>query len=868
MPASKSQKKTPSSQKNSRTKLQKTKAAKTQLSHLRTLEAERRKCAEKALLESEKRFRTLIENMQEGIIIVNNDDCIQFVNQRFCQMLGYDAAELTGYVGYKIFFDSDEQQIIRSKNQLRTQGISDQYEIKIRKKDGETIWVLISGAPIVDADGNVNGSFGIITDIDKRKKAETALQQAKQALEKRDWEKTEDYIQAKESLQKAKDELEHRVAERTTALSHANEDLLQQIGERQLAEEQLKQSEKRYRLLFNSANDSIFVYQISPKNKVSKFIEINNVACEKLGFSRKELLKLSPTKLSLSFDEEQAARLMEKLLKERHVLYEDLFLTKTGGIIPVEISAHLFDFNEKPAIMAIARDITLRKRAQEQIREQAALLDKAQDAILACDLNDYIIYWNKSAERLYGWRFEETLGNNSFDMLFSRASSQFIEARRSVLKTGEWQGEIPQITKNGKEIIVESRWTLVQTNDSDARSILIVNTDITEKKKIEAQFLRSQRMESIGALAGGIAHDLNNIFSPIMTAVQILQVRFAEDSRSQRILNTIESNVKRGADMVKQILTFARGVEGERVPLYINHLVYELEKIVLETFPKSISIQIADPDDLWTVSGDATQLHQVLLNLCVNARDAMPYGGVLKIVIQNVTLDEEFVRTHLEAHVGDYVVIKVIDSGVGIPKEIINKIFEPFFTTKESGKGTGLGLSTVIAIVKSHDGFVTVNSRMNEGATFEVYLPASKTEDLLELPDNDIQLPMGNGELILLVDDEISILDITKETLETYGFTVILAHDGAEAVGMYARNKEEIALVITDMMMPVMDGISTIRALRKINPEVKIIASSGYLEDAKIAQFIDNTMEAFLHKPYTAEQLLSLIHSQLSAKNK
>ncbi len=867
MPASKSQKKPSSPKKRTQTNAQKTKAAKSQLSRLKTLEAERRKRAEEALLESEKRFRTLIENMREGVIIVNNDDCIQFVNQRLCQMLGYEAAALIGHVGYQIFFNADEQEIIRAKNQLRKQGISDQYEIKMRKKNGKALWVLISGAPIVDADGNVTGSFGIITDIDKRKQAETALQQARQELEKRVWEKSEDYEQAKASLQKAKDELEMRVAERTAALSRANENLLQQIGERQLAEEQLKQSEKRYRLLFNSGNDAIFVYQISPQNKVSNFIEINDVACKKLGFSRKELLKLSPTKLSLSFDEEQAARLMKKLLKERHTLFEDLFLTRAGGIIPVEISAHLFEFNEKPAIMAIARDITLRKRAQEQIREQAALLDKAQDAILACDLNDYIIYWNKSAERLYGWRFEETLGNNSFDMLFSRASSQYIEARRGVLKKGEWQGEIPQITKNGKEIIVESRWTLVQTNNSEAKSILIVNTDITEKKKIEAQFLRSQRMESIGALAGGIAHDLNNIFAPIMTAVQILQVRFVDDQRSQRILNTIESNIKRGADMVKQILTFARGVEGERVPLHVNHLIYELEKIVLETFPKSITIQIIDQDDPWTVSGDATQLHQVLLNLCVNARDAMPHGGVLKIVVQNVSLDEEFVRTHIEARVGDYVVIKVIDSGVGIPDEIINKIFEPFFTTKESGKGTGLGLSTVIAIVKSHDGFVTVDSRMNEGSTFEVYLPASKTESLLEPPDNDIQLPMGNGELILLVDDETSILDITKETLETYGFTVMLARDGAEAVGIYARNKAEIALVITDMMMPVMDGISTIRALRKINPEIKIIASSGFLEDANITQFVDSSMEAFLHKPYTAEQLLTLIHRQLHEKN-
>ena len=961
----------------------------------------RRLRTEEALRESETKFRMLIENMQEGVMIVDNDDRIQFVNHRICELLGYREAELLGQVGYKVLFSTKNQDTIREKNRLRTRKIADQYEIEMRKKSGEENWVHISGVPINDPNGSVAGSFGIITDINKRKLAEEALKKAHEELEKRVRERTAELLlsneslqreinernlveeerqkfvslversndvitmadldgkityvnesgmkllgfsnaerdypghlldcyppekrthvetvvipavlekglwegelplwnarssnaiptllnviairhpksaeiialatiarditerkRAEEALQRAKDGLEARVDERTAELSEANRVLMEQIVERQRAEEQLQESEKKYRLLFNSGNDAVFVYHPLENGETTHFIEVNDVACNKLGYNREELLRLSPRSISLGFDESEAGLRIRRVMRENHILYEDMFLTKTGAIIPVEISAHLFAFNERPTVMSIARDITARKRAEEQLREQAALLDKAQDAILVCDLNDYVIYWNKSAERLYGWKTEEAIGNNAFELLFNKHSTQFIASRRAVLEHKEWQGELYQVTKEGREIIVESRWTLVHDKQGEAKSILVVNTDITDKKKIEAQFLRAQRMESIGALAGGIAHDLNNVLAPILTAVQILQVRYT-DEKSARILNTIESNVKRGADMVKQILTFARGVEGERIPIQLTHLIYELDKIIQETFPKSIKIKLDLPRYLWTVSGDATQLHQVLLNLCVNARDAMPGGGTLRIVADNIVIDEEFARRYLDARVGNYVLVKVIDSGVGIPPNIINKIFEPFFTTKAPGKGTGLGLSTVIAIVKSHGGFVNVVSNRQEGTFFEVFLPAQADAETEMGEDAETGLRYGNGELILVVDDETSILEITKETLETYGYKVLIAPDGADAVAIYAERKDDIALVITDMMMPVMDGASTIRALKKVNPNVKVIASSGFMENAKIAHFVGKDIDVFLHKPYTAEKLLEVIHQYL-----
>ncbi|RMH81626.1 MAG: PAS domain S-box protein, partial [Calditrichaeota bacterium] len=667
---------------------------------------------------------------------------------------------------------------------------------------------------------------------------------------------------AEEALRRAKDELELRVQERTAELSQANRVLRQEILDRERAEAQLQESEEKYRLLFNSAHDAIFVYHPEGEGPFSRFVEVNDVACQKLGYSREELLNLSPAGISLRHHQEDLQEQLKRLLQEKHLLYEDVLLTREGREIPVEISAHLFHFKGQPMVMAIARDIAARKRAEERIREQAALLDKARDAIMVCDLTDHLIYWNKSAERLYGWKVEEAIGNNMFSLLFKGDAEAFLTARRAVLQKGEWQGELRQVTKAGREIIVESRCTLVHDDEGEARSILIVNTDITERKMIEAQFLRAQRMESIGSLAGGIAHDLNNVLAPILTAVQILQVRLT-DEKSRRILQTIESNVTRGAEMVRQILTFARGVEGERVALQIDRLIGDLERMLRETFPRTIEIHSHFGENLWTVSGDATQLHQVLLNLCVNARDAMPRGGRLTLMAENVYLDEQFARTHLDAQVGPYVLISVHDTGVGIPSDIIDKIFEPFFTTKTPDKGTGLGLSTVLAIVKSHGGFVNVSSQVGVGTVFEVYLPASSADTVPEVSLPDVDLLSGQGETILIIDDEPAILEITRETLETYGYHVLVARNGKEALTLFAHHKQAVKAVITDMIMPVMDGASTIKALREINPEVKIIAASGYMEDSRVSELIGDGANAFLQKPYTAERVLTLLHQLL-----
>ena len=353
------------------------------------------------------------------------------------------------------------------------------------------------------------------------------------------------------------------------------------------------------------------------------------------------------------------------------------------------------------------------------------------------------------------------------------------------------------------------------------------------------------------------------MLTPLLIAVQVLKEKITDDD-GQKLLGALETNVQRGASLVKQVLAFGRGVAGERTLVYPAHVVREIKQIVHETFPKSVRVEFHSPDDLWPIIGDPTQIHQVLLNLCVNARDAMPKGGVLAIHMENVTFDEVYAGMNLEAKPGPYVCIKVEDTGTGIPKAIQDKIFDPFFTTKALGKGTGLGLSTTLAIVKSHGGFINYHSTPGKGTVFKVYFPANTTPDDAE--DAEIEqskLPRGHNELVLVVDDEEPIRNLAQKVLTRFGYRVLLAADGAEAVSLYAPRQKEIDVVITDMAMPIMDGPATIIALKAINSEVRIISSTGLASDGGMAMAKNAGIQHFIPKPYTAETMLNTLHEVL-----
>jgi len=463
---------------------------------------------------------------------------------------------------------------------------------------------------------------------------------------------------------------------------------------------------------------------------------------------------------------------------------------------------------------------------------------------------------------LLGYRREELIGQSVLDLhLWENAAD-----RRPIIERVLSEGSAFGVEARFRRKCGELRDVVLSFEKTDLPGepepvVIVQFADVTEKKRLEAQFLRAQRMESIGTLAGGIAHDLNNVLAPILMSIDMLR-ELVPDPDGQMLLDTLQHSAQRGADLVKQVLGFARGVEGRRAVVNPIHLLRDLVRVMRDTFPKSIAVNLATGTDVWTVLGDATQLHQVFLNLCLNARDVMPGGGQIIIDLENVVLDETYAAMNPDSRAGAYVVVQVADTGAGIPPELRDKIFEPFFTTKEFGKGTGLGLSTALAIVKSHGGFINLYSELGKGTRFKVYLPANTTERAAdEFAVKQTGLPRGHGELVLVVDDEDAVRKVAQRTLERFGYRVLLAANGAEGVSLYALHQHDIAVVLTDMAMPIMDGPSLILALKAMNPAVKIVGSSGLMANGGVAKAIGAGVEHFIPKPYTAEAMLKTIHN-------
>jgi PAS domain S-box-containing protein len=628
--------------------------------------------------------------------------------------------------------------------------------------------------------------------------------------------------------------------------------LLNDITARKQAEDLLIKSEERYRNLFN--NIPIGMYRTTPNGQI---LMANPSLVKMLGYSSFEDFSMR----NLENKEESLATYKRSDFRERIERDGEIIGLEAEWIINNNKSIYVRENSKvvrgaKDEILyyeGTIEDITQSKIAEHKLQQQAALLDITQDAIIVCSLSGELIFWNKGAERIYGWTAEEALGKNT-KILYKNGSLSQIENKRNFLEKGTWLGELNHITKNGKEILVESQWVLVTNEKGRAQSILIVNTDITERKKLETQFLRAQRLESLGTLAAGIAHDLNNVLTPITMSVSLLKRKLA-DAMSQKILLAMENSTERGVALIKQVLSFARGIEGEHTLIEVKHVIAEIEHIITETFPKSITISVDIPREKLIINGNATQLHQVLLNLCVNARDAMPNGGNLSISVIQQILDKDFIEHNLE--IGNpYVIIKVTDTGNGIEKEIIDKIFDPFFTTKELGKGTGLGLSTVLGITKSHSGAISVESELKKGTTFTLYLPCATSATSEQREQKNTEFLLGKGETILVIDDEESIRRMMEVTLSLYNYKVLVANDGAQAIDMYMQNQDVVKVILTDLMMPNMDGVTAISILQKINPLVKVLAVSGVSSSNLVTQANSLGVKHFLSKPYSAEELL------------
>jgi PAS domain S-box-containing protein len=610
--------------------------------------------------------------------------------------------------------------------------------------------------------------------------------------------------------------------------------------------------------MFQSNPQPMWVYDLT----TFRFLEVNDAAVARYGYSRDEFLALHLEDIRPAEDHEALRAVLAQPLPELTVPSRWRHRWKSGEIREVEISSHDIDWNGTPARLVLPVDVTARERAQRELQEQATLLEKAHDGILLRGPDGTIRQWNGGAERIFGYTRDEAVGKSEQELLRFTQNDNLAIATQTAMRTGGWSGELEATARDGSVVLLDASWTALDGPHHAPASILAIYTDVTERRQIQAQFLRAQRLESIGTLAGGIAHDLNNMLAPISLSIELLRGDMPRED-VLHMLDTIEQSARRGADLVRQVLSFARGVDGARESVHIVHMLSDIARLTHDTFPRSIDIRSKVRGPLPDVHGDSTQLHQVLLNLCVNARDAMPEGGVLTLAAEQVVLDQRRASFVVNGRPGVFLRISVTDTGTGIPSELQARIFEPFFTTKDLSLGTGLGLSTVLAIVRSHDGFMNVDSAPGHSSTFNVYLPAAGNTAAAEAPPATAAMPRGQNELVLIVDDEAAVRSITQRMLESFGYRTLTATDGASALALYLARRTDIALVLTDVMMPHMDGASLSRALREINPAVRIITSSGFDATGATRSSTKADARAFLQKPYNAETLLRVVRETL-----
>jgi PAS domain S-box-containing protein len=626
------------------------------------------------------------------------------------------------------------------------------------------------------------------------------------------------------------------------------------------AEAALRQSEQRLRAIFDCTFELIGLLDAE-----GVLLEINRTALLAIEVKSDDVIgrafwktpwwTYSPTELQLQIQQAIVRAATGELIR-----FETNPVLADGTNVWVDLSITPISDPTGKVIMLIAEghDINQQKQTENSLRESETrfrtLVATAPVGIFQTDAAGNCLFINQQGLELMGASQSEVLGRGWTNSIHPDDRARVFAAWESTVVVNQRFGlEYRLMTPQGQVNWVSGNAIAIEDEAGNITGYLGTLTDITEKKRLEQQFLRAQRLESLGTLASGIAHDLNNVLTPIVGAAQLLEVTLPTlDDRSRRLLTMLVESSLRGSSLVKQILTFARGVDGQRTVLKLQHILVETIDIARQTFPKSIEISLDLPvEDLQMVCVDPTQIHQVLMNLFLNARDALPHGGSITATATNLVIDDTSTKLHVNVRAGSYVVITIADTGMGIDRQAIDLIFDAFFTTKEMG--TGLGLSTVLGIIKAHDGYIYVDSEVGRGTCFTIYLPAVTTSEEKQLVAQPESFD-GDGQLVLVVDDEFSIREIIKDSLETYNYRVMLASDGVEAIAIYDLAWESIAVVLLDMMMPNLHTPYIIRALQRINPAVKIVAMSGTSANESIVERY--AIGAFLTKPFTTTAML------------
>jgi PAS domain S-box-containing protein len=855
------------------------------------------------------------------VAATDRDGVIISVNQKFCEISQYTTAELIGKTHRVINSGYHPPEFFQELWAVITSGQVWSGEIKNRAKDSSYYWVATTIVPCLDESGQPFQYLSIRFDITRRKQAEASVRQNElkfraifdgtfqfiglldtqgilleanrtalnaigvtqaevigQAFWATPWwtHSPDLQVQLQQAVTQAatgefvRFEAKHFLANGSHiivdfSLSPIFDDtgkvvmLIPEgrdISDRKRMETELQVSEARYRALITTAPAGIFQTDV-----VGNTIFLNQQCLELMGAKLADALGQGWANSLHPDDRERVSTQWYAAVQaQREFITEHRFRTPQGQVNWVFVKAiGIYDeAGMMTGYLGTLIDITERKQLE---RDRERFLDIGSDLQVIADSNGYYSWVSPTFEPMLGWTRAEMTSRPWIEFVHPDDINPSIAEETSLFNGNETIGfENRYLHKDGSY-----RWLSWKAHTYPQEQLIYaVAVDITAKKQLEQQFLRAQRLESLGSLASGIAHDLNNVLTPIVCAAQLLPLTMPNlDARNQRLLNMLVESSKRGSGLVKQILTFARGMDGERAVIQLRHILAEIISVARQTFPKSIVILTGSAneinlnlasEDLWLVSVDATQIHQVLMNLFVNARDAMPNGGSLTASAENITIDAQL-GLSLQLPVGAYLLVTVTDTGIGMTSEMLGQIFDPFFTTKKTG--TGLGLSTVQGIVKTHGGSIEVESKVGQGTCFKIYLPAIDSREA-ETPAVDEDLYDGKGQLVLVVDDEMAIREITKESLETYNYRVMLANDGIEAIDIYAQHHQSIAIVLVDMMMPNLDTASIIATLKQINPEVKIVVMSGSYFN--LEEKVDTLqVNASLTKPFTTINMLQIL---------
>ena len=869
-----------------------------------------RKQLEEKLRESEERYRSIVENSHDGILIVDESYRFTYVNEELCQILGRSAKDIIGQ-DFRKFLDDESRKLVADYYIDRQKGedVPRRYEFNVIRKNGEKRRVEISSTVIKDSANNLK-TIAQLLDITEQKQTMELFQtlfnrspvglfiiqdRKFQLINPQFLELTgykEDEFLGKDSLAFILPEDRNKVRENTIKMLKGKISLplelrvinktgetrwIEQtitsihydgrpavlgyyvdISERKLVEQELRKSEERYRMLFKQSPLGIMHF-----DQKGVIVDCNEKFIEIMGSSREKLIGFNMLK---SLRDKKMLSAVKTALSGGTGYYEGDYLSVTGGkLTPMRAIYNRITSEDGSFLggVSLYEDITERKRAEEELRDSEerlkTILDSIQAGIVCINAETHtIVDANPAAIEMIGAPKEQIIGHvcHKYICPAEKGKCPITDFGEEVDKS-----ERTLLTANDKEIPILKTVTPILLNGQ--AHLLDIFIDITEKKKLEAQLQQAQKMEAIGTLAGGIAHDFNNILQAIFGYTQILLIGKGADNPDHEKLEAIEKSAQRASDLTKQLLIFSRKVESKLRPMDLNKETEQVSKMLERTIPKMINIELHLAENLNIINADPAQIEQILMNLGVNARDAMPNGGRLIFETENMILDEHYCKIHLGSKPGHYVKLSISDTGHGMDKEILKHIFDPFYTTKEIGKGTGLGLAMVYGIVKSHNGYIMCYSEPDEGTIFKIYFPVIKKEtESLEQKEEIFPIKGGN-ETILLVDDEEAIRELGKDILARFGYTVLMASDGETALEIYRENKKEISLVILDIIMPGMGGRKCLEELLKINPELRIIIASGYSINGPSKEVLKAGAKGFISKPYNINQILKAVRETL-----